>query len=285
MKHTQIKKMSKEWNTKFPFLNKNKLTGLYLTILAMVHSTKDIKMLHETLEKNQRLLRNDLINFEDFWKKYFHPSDNSKDTLEAAHNWLLFTQAEAAEGKHYNTSYYKEHIIKHAHEPETGNLVNENGLRFTSRHFMILSSQNSIGHGDGHFRTSLMENPNVERIFSLSCFLSKDKQEVIIQLAINEYDLTEELTYVLSQLPPYVASTEGCSSWGGTRIKLSYAISTKTLAHFLTEYQDPNCSGCEPYFIALEGFTDQLRFKMYDSGIRCGKIHLITDDYTYELLR
>ena len=247
----------REWNAKFSFLNKTGLNHLYLTILAMAQSKTDIKRIHNSLDPNKKILRNDLIELENFWEKYF-----KGDKKEAAINWLFTEQSTFIVYNSYNrkneiieknnTNYYYDYLASKRLMRD----VNEK--RSAHRLYSFIISDKDRLYREAHFVTKLFNE-----VLVLKCYLGIYDENVLVKLTINEKKLTEELTYKLSQLPPYEMEYNESSCGAGREIDFTYYISAGGLTKLLTEYPLPDgylCGGS--FFVASEEFVKQLTIKM-----------------------
>jgi hypothetical protein len=239
-----------------------------------VDSKTHINELHGFLDSNCRLLKKDLIELQNFWDKYLNDKKvSSLNEHRAKVEWLFTMQREFTVRvnlpwsesivKKDNTRYYYHYLFAKRAQLVNEPLVNsEDGSSYTTHSYRILSSIERQGHGYGHFSTKLFNET-----LTIECFLSKNKEHIIVRLIINEFDLTEELTYKLGQLPMYEMSANESSASGGIKIPLAYSIPSTDLVGLLTEYENPNCHGCKPEFIASNEFITELGIRMKQIGI------------------
>jgi hypothetical protein len=279
--------MTKEWMTKFSFLEETGLNHLYLTILGLAKSKNDLAKLHDILSDNQKILRTDLIELENFWAKYFDLETGRLTPREQA-GWIISRQTDRQKNSLYpivisdsprnNCRYYYQYLKGRAREPRTDEVDLNDELSFNNH--IIIGSPDRIGHGYAHFWAALIDGQNSSNEYMLDLELSigSNEQEIIVRFIAYEYLLDEPVTYFLSKFPPYLSVSRSSSSHLGSQLDFSYSISVAALIDKLNSYIPVN-SPQSKYYIADENFLNGLVKQIQESlGIEVFTIEPITND-------
>jgi len=221
----------REWDHRFPYLKKTGLDHPYIMILGLAKSKREIEHFHNLLDSNCRVLRNDLIDLENFWEKFVKPDITpqtwfpklSDDSIQ----WLLKQQSRDI---WYKVVRYYDDYLTLKKEALTEYLNHD--LWFDNH--LILSFPERAGHGSTHFYVEIFKT-----MLGIDCYLSKDKQKLIIKLITTQYMLNEKLTFKLGQLPPYRMTTSSAGP-GGREIDFSYCFDASAdFLDFLLEEPKP----------------------------------------------
>jgi len=244
-----------EWKREFGFLDKCGLATVYLTILGLAQSNRDIRKLVELLPDYCRLLRNDVIKFEAFWLREVtrpdkcEPRERSEDELNFL-RWLLGKQCP---DKKVSTGYYVDALKTAQTDQEfAGELRGEYNLPGVN----VLSHESRLGHGYAHFRT-MLDRVDVD----LEVWVTPDQYHLVVRIPLWQTQLTEELThYFLGKMPPFMMVGEGLlSSEEGRQMLPSYCLPAANFFRFL--------DGGNPCYTVLPEFAENLASSLRAMGI------------------
>jgi hypothetical protein len=252
---------NREWKKNFSFLKITGLENLYLGILAMATSKTEIFDLHKVLQANEKIFRDDLIKFGDFWEKYIKP----RDKHYTAQDWLVGMLV----GENNNTRYYLDYIKSRRIE------LKEDDKPNFYRGDLILSSKLREGRGTVHFLASLIYAKTSRPLCTMGveCYLSKNEKRLVVRLITYSGKLTEPIAYLLSNLPSYVMFSEFCGQ-NGVEVDLAYSLPIDNLKDKLVSYINPNSPSFQ-YYIGSDEFLVELQEKLKKYGIPVGTIYSI----------
>lgn len=235
----------KEWEKDFLFLRKFGLEAIIKMMLLLASSPKELRHLHDTfLPENARLLRDDLVRLDEFWKKYFH--DGTISVIKA-HNdptaqWLATTPfpEDGLTGYYFyrlqnaGIKFYPKAIGRYL--PESPFLQNIIACETGNTEYKRLLDARSpdvkdMQRAGAEYCTSLFM---FDRFLELGCSLSDDGTSLLVRFCIAQKRLTESITHKLLTLPPYdwTDSEEkvNCGKIG----MICYRVSSKCLLPCLT---------------------------------------------------
>lgn len=242
----------REWEHRFSYLKKAELDHLYLNILSLAQSKSQILRLYNLLPRNYRVLRNDLIDLQDFWEKYIKQPEKrliklSDDYLQ----WLLAKQFPVSPEK--VMKYYLTYLQAKKSGPD--DYLNYNNW-LSPR---ILSFADRDGNGYCHYIVQLFQ-----ATVGLGCYVSSDKKKLIVTLLIFEDMLDEELTYHLAQLPEYRLVLRSCCG-RGHNIELLYGFDLTV--DILNTIDHVNNKGSDDYVMVCDSFLSLLAATLKQHGI------------------
>jgi len=246
---------AREWKDEFSFLAKTELDHLYLMILGMAKSKRDIERLHSLLDGNCRLLRRDLIKLENFWEKYFSSQKNrlAESKLSTLDDelvrWLFSSQCGGKNNFRYYFDYLSTKVLALGWPWPTMNKAS-----------MIVSYPENIGHGYTNFFGSIFD-----AAVDLECYLSRDRKNIFVNLLIDESNLTEDVAYRFGQIPLELMHTQVFQPREGRGIRLFYYLPAADLLEPLSEFSEINCHG-ETYFLARDSFLSKFEVALKESG-------------------
>jgi hypothetical protein len=250
---------NREWKKNFSFLKITGLEYLYLGILAMAQSKTEVFDLHKVLPANEKIFRDDLIKLGDFWEKYIKP----RDKHYTAQDWLIGMLS----GGRNNNRYYLDYIKSKRIE------LKEDDRRNFCRGDLILSSKLREGRGGVHFLASLISQKTSQQLcnMGIECYLSKNKERIVVKLVTYSGKLTEPIAYFLSNLPEYAMFSD---SWGqyGAEVDLAYSLPIDNLKDKLVSYINSNSPSIQ-YYIGKVEFVAALQERLREYGIPVGDIY------------
>jgi len=248
---------NREWKKNFSFLKITGLENLYIGILAMATSKTEIFDLHKVLQVNEKIFRDDLIKFGDFWEKYIKP----RDKHYTAKDWLIGMLS----GEKNNARYYLDYVRSKRLE-----LRSDDKPNFDCGD-IILSSK--LRGGTIHFLATLIFPKTSQLICTvgIECYVSKDEKRLIVKLITYSDKLTEPLAYFLGNLPSYAMFADSCGQHG-SEVDLCYSLEAEGLKDKLTLYIGTNFSGTQ-YYISGDEFMIALAERLRKHGIPIGIIY------------
>lgn len=204
---------SGRWERDFAFLRKYGMEAMFKMLMFAATTTDDLRLLHEScFPEKARLLRDDLIRLEEFWKEYMRGTVriNKKNNLR----WLLNTPP-PEDGL---TDYYLQKIKNNAsHEykgvswsmyvfdsPFLANVI-ACGVSREKRYQEItrldrVNTYNLLCSGVEYETGYFLLGCSVE----IGCALSDDASLIMVRFPVAQRQLSEPLTHrILSQLPQY----------------------------------------------------------------------------------
>jgi hypothetical protein len=184
--------VGRDWDRQFGFLKAEGMHHVYLALMTLARSARDIERLHTLLPDNCRLLQDDLRAFKDFWVSQCNPTTSERKErllLDSAVEWLLERECS---GKSLRQYYARRLLAGRAGNSDDPELDIWN-------HRIYLPSwryrQGSELHGN--FVVTL------HGMHCLTyCSLSRDQQQLLVQICIPTLGLTEAITHKLLSMPP-----------------------------------------------------------------------------------
>lgn len=253
MKELEIKDFSgaREWRDKFNFLEKNGLDHLYLFILEMATSKRELARLHNSLAPNLKLLRHHFIDLERFWEEHFKGGGliRSKNKLNDVYfQWLV---SHLSKDKN-NTHYYLDHLFS------KGLPCGRNELISDSNVVLVSNKDGCTVYEAKYFMFGIFQAS-----FDLECWASKDG--IVVIFHIDQDFLTEELTYQLSQLPEYHICAVGTGKHG-MKINMAYIFLSEDFLKSLESFGPQDYAGYH-WFKVSRDFAPKLGEKLRSMGI------------------
>lgn len=203
-----------KWKRDFPLLNNYDLDKVYLTILSLAKSVRDVRRLHNFLPENCRLLRCDLIKLEEYWQSVILPlgrSESQKRDDQELIRWILLRQCPS--WSNYQ-SYYAANLKSRAiPRPK---LESDESLH---RPFHFKLHQHSETYVLYDYGSTLIDADENEGIFTAKiCGLpfhiefriwqTGEIIEMLARLMTEFHLLTEPATYqLLEKMPAYFEAT------------------------------------------------------------------------------
>ncbi|MFC1687269.1 hypothetical protein ACFL0L_01725 [Patescibacteria group bacterium] len=179
------------WEDKFSFLKRCGMEAVYLFILAVATSVRDLEKIHSWLEPNQRLLREDLTALTDYWSKLFElkaPTGGPRlreDVIKSMLKRLCEKNGLRIRQTHDLTKYYMAKL--------DADRKKETQFQMMSGCRPIYCIDEQLGHGLDHFIAEFEDGTMIK----LGCRISEDKANFGIRFVLWQYDLTEESTHRL----------------------------------------------------------------------------------------
>ena len=245
---------AREWRDKFYFLKNNGTEHLFLFLLGIAQSKRDLNRLHDCLAPNTRLLRPQLIDLENFWEKYFLDKNQVGKRTKALSaknlNWIIYN----IQGSGNNTKYYLDYLLSRS-------ISSRKVEGMLGQDIMVVNGPTGVGHGGNHFVAEIFQTN-----FDLECRVDAARKNLSVCIYVWQNILTEELTHKIGELPGYYARVAGASTDRGLHLDLIYAFPAAGLIEYLEEFTIKNHSGCF-YFKPSQEFIEKLQEKLQSVGV------------------
>lgn len=261
------RRANQEWKKNFSFLKITGLEFLYLGILAMATSKRNVFHLHSLLQPEEQIFKDDLIKLANFWEQNIKTSDPHQTSKD----WLFGGLANGSN----NTRYYLDYIASKGLElrvDEEQNFVHGK---------LILSSTGRERYGTIHYVISLQSLKSNNCIeLGLECYLSENEECIIVRLVTYQNNLNEPWSYFLSNLPSYVIRSTLIGE-RGKEIGLTYSLPAAGLKDKLILCVNSSSPRLE-YYIGELNFLVELQIRLKNYGIPAESIIPIPEFHKFK---
>lgn len=230
---------------------------LFLTLLGMARSVRDVRRLHQLLPTDCQLSRDDLIALEEFWKDHFH-YDANKQASPNIDSDVAFCIFDRLIPPYRLRAYYRRVI-----EQDRPNIANPGSSSQIYKYQRILSNPERICRGYTHFVAVMQLGVGLE----CGAYVSETRDKVIIFFSLWEGKLDECLTHSIIQLPVYSLINQGrsASSVNGTEINLAYLFNPVDILPHLDQLDHTKDHSDD--YVAKESFCPFLLKKLQTMGL------------------
>lgn len=239
--------------------------GVFMTMLVVSRSKRQLRERHDALSENCRLMRQDYLELEAAWDQLYpqgYEAGPDAQTLACLLDTLRRSGTRRVKDRDL-TGYYLRRLDA---GQEKLDVRITTGIQST-----IFTCPQRKGHGGEHFTTTLFGHE-----FRVGFQLTADGEHIVVRFMIWEYDLTEPLVHaLLTKLPQFqISSGYSSSSWGGEEAGMCYILDRVGLQEHLVlkDGEGENVVVGGECHIAQPGFIPEVLRRLTALGVPIEKI-------------